>query len=86
MLEALSQAGSILVYASEPFDPKKNRMYYLGIDKCKFRHTVTPGDELILRVEVVDQRSNVWRFRGEATVDDTLCAQVELMASVVDHK
>ncbi len=85
IIEALSQAGSLLVYATEPFDPKSNRMYYLGIDKCKFRNTVTPGDQLDLRIEAIDQRSNVWRFRGEATVDGTLCAQAELIASVVDH-
>lgn len=86
ILEAMSQAGSLLVYASEPFDPKKNRMFYLGMDKCKFRHPVTPGDQLDLRVEVADQRSNVWRFHAEATVDGTLCARADLMASVVDRE
>jgi 3-hydroxyacyl-[acyl-carrier-protein] dehydratase len=86
IIEALAQVGGILVYATEPFDSERNLMYFLGIDKAKFRHTVTPGDRLDLQVEVVHHRSNVWKLRGEATVDGTLCAQGELLASIVDRK
>jgi 3-hydroxyacyl-[acyl-carrier-protein] dehydratase len=57
----------------------------LGIDKAKFRHPVVPGDRLDLHVEVVHHRSNVWKLRGEASVDGTLCAQGELLASIVDR-
>lgn len=85
VIEALAQIGGILAYASEPFDASSSLMYFLGIDKAKFRHTVTPGDRLDLYVEVVHHRSNVWKLRGEATVDDTLCAQGELLASIVDR-
>ena len=86
IIEALAQIGGILVYATDPFDSERNLMYFLGIDKAKFRHTVTPGDRLDLQVEVVHHRSNVWKLRGEATVDGTLCAQGELLASIVDRK
>ena len=85
ILEALAQIGGILAYASEPFDPSRSLMYFLGIDKAKFRHTVTPGDRLDLMVEVMHHRSNVWKLRGEASVDGTLCAQAELLASIVDR-
>ncbi len=85
ILEALAQIGGILAYASEPFDPSRSLMYFLGIDKAKFRHTVTPGDRLDLMVEVVHHRSNVWKLRGEASVEGTLCAQAELLASIVDR-
>jgi 3-hydroxyacyl-[acyl-carrier-protein] dehydratase len=85
IIEALAQIGGILAYASEPFDASTSLMYFLGIDKAKFRHTVTPGDRLDLFVEVLHHRSNVWRLRGEATVDNTLCAQGELLASIVDR-
>ena len=85
IIEALAQIGGILAYASEPFDASTSLMYFLGIDKAKFRHTVTPGDKLDLFVEVLHHRSNVWRMRGEATVDSTLCAQGELLASIVDR-
>jgi 3-hydroxyacyl-[acyl-carrier-protein] dehydratase len=86
ILEALAQIGGILAYASEPFDASSSLMYFLGIDKAKFRHTVTPGDRLDLFVKVVQHRSNVWKFHGEATVDGTLCAQGDLLASVVDRE
>ena len=85
IIEALAQAGGILAYGSEPFDPARSLMYFLGIDKAKFRNTVTPGDRLDLRVEVVHHRSNVWKLRGEATVDGLLCAQGDLLASIVDR-
>src|SRR3954447_25277717 len=85
ILESLAQIGGILAYASEPFDASSSLMYFLGIDKAKFRHTVTPGDRLDLYVEVIQHRSNVWKLRGEATVEGTLCAQGELLASIVDR-
>lgn len=85
VIEALAQIGGILAYASEPFDSSNSLMYFLGIDKAKFRNTVTPGDRLDLRVEVLHHRTNVWKLRGEATVDGTLCAQGELLASIVDR-
>jgi 3-hydroxyacyl-[acyl-carrier-protein] dehydratase len=85
IIEALAQIGGILAYASEPFDASTSLMYFLGIDKAKFRHTVTPGDRLDLFVEVIQHRSNVWKLRGEATVEGTLCAQGELLASIVDR-
>lgn len=83
ILEALSQIGTILAYASEPFDPATNLMYFLGIDRAKFRKAVVPGDRLDLACEVVDHQSNIWRLRAEASVDGALCAQAELLASVV---
>ena len=86
IVECLAQIGGILAYASEPFDTHASLMYFLGIDKTKFRHTVTPGDKLDLFVEVVHHRSNVWKLRGEATVEGTLCASGELLASIVDRE
>ena len=85
VLEALSQISGILAYASEPFDSATNLMYFLGIDKAKFRKPVVPGDRLDLFCEVIHHRSNIWKLRGEASVDGTLCAQGELLASVVDR-
>jgi 3-hydroxyacyl-[acyl-carrier-protein] dehydratase len=86
ILEALAQIGGILAYATEPFDATSSLMYFLGIDKAKFRRTVTPGDRLDLRVAVIHHRTNVWKFQGEASVGGTLCASAELLASVVDRE
>lgn len=85
ILEALAQIGGILAYASEPFDAQRSLMYFLGIDKAKFRRPVIPGDRLDLDVKVLHHRTNVWKLQGEASVDGTLCAQGELLASVVDR-
>ncbi|CAN93018.1 3-hydroxyacyl-ACP dehydratase FabZ [Sorangium sp. So ce448] len=86
ILESLTQLGGILAYASDPFDATSNLMFFLGIDKAKFRHTVTPGDRLDLYAEVLHHRSNVWKLRGEASVDGTLCAEGEMLASIVDRE
>ena len=83
ILEALAQLGGILAYASDPFDASSSLMYFLGVDKAKFRRIVIPGDRLDLEVSVIHHRSNVWKLRGEASVEGTLCAQGELLASVV---
>jgi 3-hydroxyacyl-[acyl-carrier-protein] dehydratase len=85
ILEALAQIGGLLAYASEPFDAQSSLMYFLGIDKAKFRRPVIPGDRLDLEVSVLHHRTNTWRFKGEALVDGTVCAQGELLASVVDR-
>ncbi|MEO8800756.1 MAG: 3-hydroxyacyl-ACP dehydratase FabZ [Polyangiaceae bacterium] len=85
ILESLAQIGGILAYASEPFDAQRSLMYFLGIDKAKFRRPVIPGDRLDLEVRVMQHRSNTWKLKGEASVDGNLCAQGELLASVVDR-
>ena len=86
ILELLAQIGGILAYASGPFAPTSNLMFFLGIDKAKFRRTVTPGDRLELAVEVIHHRSNVWKLRGQASVDGTLRAEGEFLASIVDRQ
>jgi 3-hydroxyacyl-[acyl-carrier-protein] dehydratase len=84
VLESLAQIGALLVYASEPFDAQ-SMLYFLGIDKAKFRRPVIPGDRLDLEVSLLQQRTNVWKLHGEAFVDGSLCAQAELLASVVER-
>lgn len=84
IVEAMAQIGGILAYATEPFDEARSLVYFLGIDKAKFRRPVVPGDRLDLEVTVANHRTNVWKLRGEASVDGVLCAQGELLASVVD--
>lgn len=86
ILESLAQIGGILAYASDPFDATSNLMFFLGIDKARFRHVVSPGDRLDLYAEVLHHRSNVWKLRGEARVEGTLCAEGEMLASIVDRE
>ena len=64
ILEALAQIGGILAYASDPFDPTSNLMFFLGIDKAKFRRTVTPGDrlDLLQRIGSANDSAFHWHF------------------------
>jgi 3-hydroxyacyl-[acyl-carrier-protein] dehydratase len=85
VLEALQQAGALLAYATEPFDAKTSAIYFLGIDKVKFRFPVRPGSQVDLWVRVIGHDSNVWKLSGEALVEGSLCAQGEFLASVVQR-
>jgi 3-hydroxyacyl-[acyl-carrier-protein] dehydratase len=84
VIEALAQAGGILAHVSDGASARGGKMLLLGIDKAKFRRPVAPGDRLDLRVEISQRRGNVWRFRGEARVDGALCAQAELLTTIVE--
>ena len=76
---------AILVYASDPFDTNQKLMYFLGVDNCKFRRPVVPGDRLELEVELLSHRSNIWKVMGTASIDGKPCCQAELLSAVTDR-
>jgi 3-hydroxyacyl-[acyl-carrier-protein] dehydratase len=84
ILEALAQACAILAYKSESMDPSQKVTYLMAIDGAKFRKPVVPGDRLTLTVEVFKHKGAIWKQRGAATVDGTLVAEGEFLATVVD--
>ena len=57
-------------------------VYFMSIDGVRFRRPVGPGDQLRLHVEKIQQRRNVWRFFGEAKVDDVCCAEASFAAMI----
>ncbi len=81
IIEALAQVGGILASKS---GAKGKAVYFLSIEKAKFRKPVLPGDQLILDVRVLQTRGNVWRFSGNAIVDDKQAAEAEFTAMVTD--
>jgi 3-hydroxyacyl-[acyl-carrier-protein] dehydratase len=85
IIEAMSQLLAVLAYASEPFDTSQKVLYFLGFDAAKFRRPVVPGDRMVLDVEIVQRRSNIWKAQATATVDGNLCAQAELLAALADR-
>ncbi len=85
ILESMAQIGGLLAHASDPFDISSSVMYFLGIDRAKFRRPVVPGDRLDLQVKIMNHRENTWKLKGLASVDGTLCAEGELLASVVER-
>ncbi|MBW1859714.1 MAG: 3-hydroxyacyl-ACP dehydratase FabZ [Deltaproteobacteria bacterium] len=80
IVEALAQAGGILVYASQSKENKQGLMYFMGIDKARFRKPVIPGDQLVLEITWTKRRGNVSKMSGRATVEGVLVAEGEVMA------
>jgi 3-hydroxyacyl-[acyl-carrier-protein] dehydratase len=85
ILEALAQLVAVLAYASEPFDSNQKQMYFMGIDRARFRTPVVPGDRMVLEVEVLQRKSNIWKCSAKASVDEAVCAEAELLTAVVDR-
>ena len=82
MIEALAQTAAVMVGVSLGLADKNLLIYFLGIDNCKFRRKVVPGDRLELKVEVLRGKigSKVWKFSGAASVDGEIAAEVEFTA------
>ena len=85
-LEAMAQAGGLLAFESEPFDPLQKLIFLMSFDKVKFRRVVVPGDRLDLHVTVGRQKGSIWRLIGEARVDGQFASEAEMMAMIADRK
>lgn len=82
MIEALAQTAAVMVGVSLSLADKNLLIYFMGIDKCKFRRKVEPGDTLELKVNVLRGKvgSKVWKFFGTALVSGEVAAEVEFTA------
>ncbi len=83
IIEALAQAGALLACRVSQFDPDKQVIYFMAIDKAKFRKPVVPGDELVLEVVPLRKGGAIWKMRGEAKVDGQVVTEAEFLASIV---
>jgi 3-hydroxyacyl-[acyl-carrier-protein] dehydratase len=84
IVEAMAQTAGALVVHSLGFARDKRVVYFMTIEKARFRKPVTPGDLLRMPVKFVHRRGPVWRFEGQAFVGDTLAAEAEFSAMVHD--
>jgi len=85
IVEALAQVGGVLAILSIRENSEKkeiSELYFMSIDKVKFRRPVVPGDILTLEVEALRTGSKVWRLQGRATVGDELAAEALITASL----
>ena len=80
MVEGMAQTASILVLRLLPPPVKERTMFFLTIDKAKFRKPAKPGDILEYHVDKLSRRRNIWWYRGEAKVGGELIAEAELGA------
>ena len=69
---------------SLPQEKHGRPVYFMGLDKVRFRKPVVPGDQIIFEVKLLKLRSRAVKLAGRATVDDNLVAEAELMASFGD--
>ena len=81
MIEAMGQAGAVLAAESLPEEEQGSLIYFMGMNKVKFRKPVVHGDQLILEMKFLKQRAKVFKMSGMAFVDEKLVAEAELMAS-----
>tara|TARA_B100000073_G_scaffold342764_1_gene346390 strand:+ start:740 stop:1195 length:456 start_codon:yes stop_codon:yes gene_type:complete len=80
IVEAMAQTAGALVVESLNLHGSGSLVYFMSIEKAKFRKLVLPGDILKLHVEVVKARNKVWKFEGQARVKDELVAESEFTA------
>jgi 3-hydroxyacyl-[acyl-carrier-protein] dehydratase len=87
ILEGMAQAGGILGFKSGKFTDEELQnkvVYFMSIDRAKFRNPVKPGDRLVYKMSVIKLRGGLIVLDGKAFVDDTLVAEAELKAMIVD--
>jgi len=85
IIESMAQTGGILLLNSFP-NPENKLVLFMQINNAKFRKTVVPGDELYLEIELTNKKSKVVVMSGKAFVNNTLVAEADFMAAIVDRE
>nr|WP_137392431.1 3-hydroxyacyl-ACP dehydratase FabZ [Rhodoligotrophos defluvii] len=86
LIEAMAQTAGGLVVASRGEEGQGKLVYFMTIDKARFRRPVVPGDTVKIHVQLLRKRANVWKYRGEARVDGRLAAEAEISAMLTEAK
>jgi 3-hydroxyacyl-[acyl-carrier-protein] dehydratase len=86
VIEAMAQTAAILTFTNGPDGkPDESKLYYfVGIDGARFKRPVVPGDQLIMKAEIIRSMRGVWKFRAVAEVDGMVAAESEIMCTVRD--
>ncbi len=85
ILEAMAQTGGILLLNGIE-NPEGKLVFFMSIDKAKFRKPVTPGDQLVFELTMISRKSKICQMAGKAFVDGNLVAEAEMMASIIERK
>ena len=80
IIEALAQTAAVMVGTTLELNDKNMLIYFMAIDKCKFRRKVVPGDVLNLYVQTLRAGTKIWRFKGIADVNGQMAAEAEFTA------
>lgn len=82
IVEAMAQAGGVLVNKSDSAAAHKNPPALVGLDRVKFRRPVRPGDEVFFEIELIRSRPRLWKLHGVASVEGKKVAEAEITATV----
>jgi 3-hydroxyacyl-[acyl-carrier-protein] dehydratase len=85
VIEGIAQTACVLALRLLRPAERRRSMYFMTIDKAKFRKPVGPGDTLEYHVDKITKRRNIWRYRGEAKVGSALVAEAELGACLAEN-
>ena len=80
IIEALAQTAAVMVGTTQKLADENMLIYFMAIDKCKFRRKVVPGDVLNLHVETLRGGSKIWKFKGRGMVNSEMAAEAEFTA------
>jgi 3-hydroxyacyl-[acyl-carrier-protein] dehydratase len=84
IIEAMAQTAAVLVVETLGPDAEGKLVYFMSVENARFRRPVMPGDTLYIHVHKERSRGNVWKFHGEAKVDDQLMAEATYAAMIMD--
>ena len=86
ILEAMAQSAACLVSYQDKSLSSNNLVFFTGIDKAKFRKPVTPGNELILKINLISNKRSFYKFNGEAFIQNELVASADFSAMLVNEE
>src|SRR5918999_1448766 len=84
LVECMAQTAGALCVLAQEATARPKVVYFMTIDKAKFRKPVVPGDTVEYHVRKIRRRANIWRFAAEARVDGGKVAEAEVSAMLVD--
>lgn len=84
IIEAMAQTAALVVVDFLGDEAEGKIVYFMTIDNARFRKPVGPGDQMHVKVEKIQSRGSVWKFKGTATVDGVVCAEATFSAMITD--
>jgi 3-hydroxyacyl-[acyl-carrier-protein] dehydratase len=84
MIEAMAQTAGVIGIRSNPGTEKPRAVYFLTVDKCKFRKPVIPGDTIEYHLRLIGRRKAMWWFHGDAKVNGQVVAEADVGAMLSD--
>lgn len=85
IIEAMAQTGGVLLLNAF-LNPAEKLVYFMQINNAKFRKPVVPGDQLVLEIILTSKKSKIVMMSGKAFVNETLVAEADFMAGIVDRE